>query len=87
VAALSVPGVYQVGTDGALVYATHRGAMGKLHRDYTGASDPPRRVHEGARRPSQFLPVIGRGELCVADAVRAHLIADHKRSEAEAGRV
>jgi hypothetical protein len=31
----------------------------------------------------QFCPLC-RGELCVADAVRTHLIADHKRSAAEA---
>ncbi len=31
----------------------------------------------------QFCPLC-RGELCVADAVRKHLIADHKRSVAEA---
>ncbi len=31
----------------------------------------------------QFCPLC-RGELCIADAVRAHLIADHKRSAAEA---
>ena len=32
---------------------------------------------------SQFCPLC-RGELCMADTVRAHLIADHKRSAAEA---
>jgi hypothetical protein len=32
---------------------------------------------------SQFCPLC-RGELCVMDAVRTHLIADHKRSAAEA---
>jgi len=31
----------------------------------------------------QFCPLC-RGELCVTDAVRTHLIADHKRSAAEA---
>lgn len=31
----------------------------------------------------QFCPLC-RSELCVADAVRTHLIADHKRSTAEA---
>jgi len=31
----------------------------------------------------QFCPLC-RGELCMADAVRAHLVADHKRSAAEA---
>jgi hypothetical protein len=31
----------------------------------------------------QFCPLC-RGELCMADAVRTHLIADHKRSPAEA---
>lgn len=31
----------------------------------------------------QFCPLC-RGELCMADAVRTHLIADHKRSAAEA---
>jgi len=31
----------------------------------------------------QFCPLC-RGELCTADAVRTHLIADHKRSAAEA---
>lgn len=31
----------------------------------------------------QFCPLC-RGELCVADAVRTHLIADHKRSAAQA---
>jgi hypothetical protein len=31
----------------------------------------------------QFCPLC-RGELCVADAVRTHLIVDHKRSAAEA---
>jgi len=32
---------------------------------------------------SQFCPLC-RGELFLADAVRAHLVADHKRSAAEA---
>ncbi len=32
---------------------------------------------------TQFCPLC-RGALCIADAVRAHLIADHKRSAAEA---
>jgi hypothetical protein len=31
----------------------------------------------------QFCPLC-RGDLCMADAVRAHLIADHKRSAVEA---
>jgi hypothetical protein len=31
----------------------------------------------------EFCPLC-RGELCMADAVRTHLIADHKRSAAEA---
>jgi hypothetical protein len=56
--------------------------MGKLHRDYTGASDRHGEFMRGAPA-SQFCPLC-RGELCVADAVRAHLIADHKRSAAEA---
>ena len=31
----------------------------------------------------QYCPLC-QGDLCIADAVRAHLIADHKRSAAEA---
>jgi len=32
---------------------------------------------------TQFCP-LSRGELCVPDAVRTHLVTDHKRSAAEA---
>ena len=68
--------------DPAVLYATHCRAMGQLHRDHFGAGDRHGAFVMGAPA-KQFCPLC-RGELCMPDAVRTHLVADHKRSAAEA---
>ena len=56
--------------------------MGELHRDYFDAGD-----RHGAfvmtSPATQFCPLC-RSELRMTDAVRTHLVADHKRSTMEA---
>src|SRR5579863_5847415 len=56
--------------------------MGELHGGHAGAGDRYGAFVMSAQA-KQFCPLC-RGELCTADAVHTHLIADHKRSAAEA---